>query len=208
MLKSDLRLKRHQQKLMAIILRESERLNALITDFLLFATPPQSTKKSYEIQKVIEETIDLLIHSPSFHEGIRIHRPASQKNIPAMIDVDQMKQVFWNLLINAVQAMSNGGEIRIELEQQNGTFGEMRFPLPFTQRRGKEWLKIRISDSGSGISSQEKENIFEPFFTTKETGTGLGLSIVHKIIENHNGVIKVDSEVGKGSTFTIFLPTD
>jgi len=208
MLKSDLRLKRHQQKLMAIILRESERLNALITDFLLFATPPQSTKKSYEIQKVIEETIDLLIHSPSFHEGIRIHRPASQKNIQAMIDVDQMKQVFWNLLINAVQAMSNGGEIRIELEQQNGTFGEMRFPLPFTQRRVKEWLKISISDSGSGISSQEKENIFEPFFTTKETGTGLGLSIVHKIIENHNGVIKVDSEVGKGSTFTIFLPTD
>ena len=208
MLKSDLRLKRHQQKLMAIILRESERLNALITDFLLFATPPQSTKKSYEIQKVIEETIDLLIHSPSFHEGIRIHRPASPKNIQAMIDVDQMKQVFWNLLINAVQAMSNGGEIRIELEQQNGTFGEMRFPLPFTQRRGKEWLKISISDSGSGISSQEKENIFEPFFTTKETGTGLGLSIVHKIIENHNGVIKVDSEVGKGSTFTIFLPTD
>ncbi len=208
MLKGDLRLKRHQQKLMAIILRESERLNALITDFLLFATPPQSTKKSYEIQKVIEETIDLLIHSPSFHEGIHIHRPASQKNIQAMIDVDQMKQVFWNLLNNAVQAMSNGGEIRIDLEQQNGTFGEMRFPLPFTQRRGREWLKISISDSGSGISSQEKENIFEPFFTTKETGTGLGLSIVHKIIGNHNGVIKVDSEVGKGSTFTIFLPTD
>ena len=208
MLKSDLRLKRHQQKLMEIILRESERLNALITDFLLFATPPQSTKKSYEIQKVIEETIDLLIHSPSFHEGIRIHCPALKKNIQTMIDVDQMKQVFWNLLINAIQAMSNGGEIRIELEQQNGTFGEMRFPFPFTQQRGKEWLKISISDSGSGISSQEKDKIFEPFFTTKETGTGLGLSIVHKIIENHNGVIKVNSEVGKGSTFTIFLPDD
>jgi signal transduction histidine kinase len=104
--------------------------------------------------------------------------------------------------------MSHGGEIRIELEQQNGTFGEMRFPFPFTQQRGKEWLKISISDSGSGISSQEKDKIFEPFFTTKETGTGLGLSIVHKIIENHNGVIKVESEVGKGSTFTIFLPAD
>ncbi len=208
MLKADLRLKRHQQKLMEIILRESDRLNALITDFLLFATPPQSTKKSYEIQKVIEETIDLLIHSPSFHEGIRIHRPAPQKNIQAMIDVDQMKQVFWNLLINAVQAMSNGGEIRIDLEQQNGASWEMRFPLPFTHQGGKEWLKISISDSGSGISSQEKDKIFEPFFTTKETGTGLGLSIVHKIIENHNGVIKVNSEMGKGSTFTIFLPAD
>jgi two-component system sensor histidine kinase PilS (NtrC family) len=208
MLKSDLRLKRHQQKLMEIILRESERLNALITDFLLFATPPQSTKKSYEIQKVIDETIDLLIHSPSFHEGIRIHRPAPKKNIQAIIDVDQMKQVFWNLLINAVQAMSNGGEIHIELEQQNGTSWETKFPSPFTHQRGKEWLKISISDSGSGISSQEKEKIFEPFFTTKETGTGLGLSIVHKIIENHNGMIKVESKAGKGSTFIIFLPTD
>ncbi len=208
MLKADLRLKRHQQKLMEIILRESERLNALITDFLLFATPPQSTKKSYEIRKVIEDTIDLLIHSPCFHEGIRIHRPPSQKSIQAMIDVDQMKQVFWNLLLNAVQSMANGGEIRIDLDQQNPTSNGMRFHPPFAQQRAKEWLKVSISDSGNGISLQEKEKIFEPFFTTKETGTGLGLSIVHKIIENHNGVIKVDSEVGKGSTFTILLPAD
>lgn len=207
MLKSELRLKRHQQQLMKIILRESERLNALITDFLLFATPPQAGKNPYAIQKIIEETIDLLIHSPSFHDGIRIRQPNSQKNIQAMIDPDQMKQVFWNLLINAVHAMSNGGEIRINLEQENGTFWEREFPLPI-QKRGKEWIKISISDSGKGISSQEKEKIFEPFFTTKETGTGLGLSIVHKIIENHNGVIKVESEVGKGSTFTIFLPAD
>jgi two-component system sensor histidine kinase PilS (NtrC family) len=207
MLKSDLRLKRGQQKLMEIILRESERLNSLITDFLLFATPPQSTKKSYEIQKIIDDTTDLLVHSPSFHDGIRIHRPASNKNIQATIDVDQMKQVFWNLLLNAVQAMPQGGEIHIGLEQQNGTRRETRFPFPPPQGNGKEWLKISISDSGHGISSQEKEKIFEPFFTTKETGTGLGLSIVHKIIENHNGMIKVESEEGKGSTFTILLPT-
>jgi signal transduction histidine kinase len=119
-----------------------------------------------------------------------------------------MKQVFWNLLNNAVQAISNGGEIRIDLEQQNGTSRETRFLLPSSLKKRKEWLKISISDTGSGISPQEKEKIFEPFFTTKETGTGLGLSIVHKIIENHNGVIKVESEVGKGSTFTLFLPTE
>ena len=69
-------------------------------------------------------------------------------------------------------------------------------------------MKISIADSGNGIPPQEKEKIFEPFYTTKEGGTGLGLSIVHKIIENHNGVIKVESEMGKGSTFTIFLPAD
>jgi two-component system sensor histidine kinase PilS (NtrC family) len=207
MLKSELRLKQPQQKLMEIILRESERLNALITDFLLFAQPPQTNKRPWEIRKVIEETINLFIHSPSFHEGIRIHRPSPRENIQVMIDPDQMKQVFWNLLLNAAQAMSNGGEVNIRLEKQNGISWVTSLPLPI-QKKGKEWLKISVTDSGNGIAVQEKEKIFEPFFTTKENGTGLGLSIVHKIIENHNGVIKVESEVGKGSTFTIFLPAD
>ena len=207
MLKSELPLDHHQQKLMEIILRESERLNALITDFLLFAQPPQTNKRSWEIRKVIEETIDLFIHSPSFHEGIRIHRPSTRENIQVMIDPDQMKQVFWNLLTNAAQAMSNGGEIRVHLGKQNGISWKTGLSFPM-QKKGKEWVKISITDSGNGISGQEKEKIFEPFFTTKENGTGLGLSIVHKIIENHNGVIQVDSELGKGSTFTIFLPID
>ena len=207
MLKSELLLDPQQQKLMEIILRESERLNALITDFLLFAQPPQTNKRSWEIRKVIEETIDLFIHSPSFHEGIRIHRPRTRENFQAMIDPDQMKQVFWNLLTNAAQAMFNGGEIRVRLGKQNGISWETGLPFPL-QKKGKEWVKISITDSGNGITGQEKEKIFEPFFTTKENGTGLGLSIVHKIIENHNGVIKVESELGKGSTFTIFLPVD
>ncbi|NWF92367.1 MAG: PAS domain-containing protein [Syntrophaceae bacterium] len=207
MLKSELRLKRHQQQLMEIILRESERLNALITDFLLFAQPPQINRRPYEIQKVIEETVDLLIHSPSFHNGIRIQTPEPPKGIQAMIDPDQMKQVFWNLLLNAVQAMSDGGEIRIELERQNGTRWEPRFPV-LAQKRGKEWVRVSITDSGCGIPPEEREKIFEPFFTTKEGGTGLGLSIVHKIIENHNGIIQVKSEGAKGSTFTVFLPVE
>jgi two-component system sensor histidine kinase PilS (NtrC family) len=207
MLKSELRLKRHQQQLMTIIMRESERLNALVTDFLLFAQPPQTNKKPCEIRKVIEETINLFVNSPSFHEDIRIQPPTLNENLQVMIDPDQMKQVFWNLLMNAAQSMFNAGEIRIFLEKQNGISWETNLPL-LTQTKGKEWVKISITDSGNGIPLQEREKIFEPFFTTKENGTGLGLSIVHKIIENHNGRIKVESEVGKGSTFAIFLPAD
>ena len=204
-LKSELVLDEYQQRLMEITIRESERLNALITDFLLFAQPPQTNKMPCEIEQVIEETIELFTHSPSFHEAIRIIRPSLRDHTQVMIDPDQMRQVFWNLLINAGQAMSNGGEIRIVLEKGNEVFWGTSLPFP-TQRTGKEWVKISITDSGKGIPPQEKEKIFEPFFTTKEQGTGLGLSIVHKIIENHNGVIKVESDVGKGSTFTIFLP--
>jgi len=207
-LKSELILNDSQRHLMDITLRESERLNALITDFLLFAQPPQTHKMSWEISKLIDETIELFTHSSTFHEGIRVLRPNPRENIKMRIDPDQMKQVFWNLLMNAAQAMSNGGEIRIHLEKEREAFGEKNLPWPIPGSKGREWVKISIADSGNGIPPQEKGKIFEPFFTTKEGGTGLGLSIVHKIIENHNGVIKVESDVGKGSTFTILLPTD
>jgi two-component system sensor histidine kinase PilS (NtrC family) len=206
MLKSELSLDHHQQHLMDITLRESERLNALITDFLLFAQPPQTHKILYPIEKIIDETIELFLHSPSFHDGIRILRPSSNGDIQTSIDPDQMRQVFWNLFNNAAQAMSNGGEIQVQLRKGNVGIGT-RFPLS-SQLRGREWVKISITDSGNGIAPEEKEKIFEPFFTTKENGTGLGLSIVHKIIENHNGLITVESELGRGSTFTIFIPTD
>jgi two-component system sensor histidine kinase PilS (NtrC family) len=206
MLKTELILDDHQQHLMEITLRESERLNALITDFLLFAHPPQTHKIVYPIGRILEETIDLFIHSPSFYEGIHIRRPSGPKEVHVSVDPDQMKQVFWNLLINAAQSMSNGGEIQVQVGKGNAR-GVTNLPLPSPVRE-KEWAKISIVDSGKGIAQEEKEKIFEPFFTTKENGTGLGLSIVHKIIENHNGLIKVESELGKGSTFTIFLPAD
>ncbi|MGA2314871.1 MAG: ATP-binding protein [Thermodesulfobacteriota bacterium] len=206
MLKTELTLDDHQQHLMEITLRESERLNALITDFLLFAQPPQTHKILYPIGRILEETIDLFIHSPSFHDGIRILRPGGHEEIRTSIDPDQMKQVFWNLLINAAQSMSNGGEIQVLLGKGK-TWGATSLSLS-SQLRGKEWIKISITDSGNGIVPEEKEKIFEPFFTTKENGTGLGLSIVHKIIENHKGLIKVESELDRGSTFSIFLPAD
>jgi two-component system sensor histidine kinase PilS (NtrC family) len=206
MLKTELTLDDHQQHLMEITLRDSERLNALITDFLLFAQPPQAHKIFYPIGRILEETIELFIHSPSFHDGIRIFRPSDQGEIRALVDPDQMKQVFWNLFINAAQSMSNGGEIQVQLGKGN-VLGVTNVSLS-SQLRGKEWVKISITDSGKGIALEEKEKIFEPFFTTKENGTGLGLSIVHKIIESHKGLIKVQSELGRGSTFTIFLPAD
>ncbi|MBM4276429.1 MAG: PAS domain-containing protein [Deltaproteobacteria bacterium] len=204
MLKSELSLDQQQEHLMAITLRESERLNALITDFLLFANPPQIHRSAWGIVKILDETVELFIHSPAFHEGLRITRTHGNGEIEALIDPDQIRQVFWNLLINAAQAIPEGGDIRIHIEKTNETFGG-GFPF-HPAERGKDWVKIVIADSGSGIAPQEKEKIFEPFYTTKEGGTGLGLSIVHKIIENHNGVIRVESDVGRGASFNVYLP--
>lgn len=205
LLKSELTLDQSQEHLMEITLRESERLNALINDFLLFASPPQTNRMVCSIGKILDETIELFIHSPSFRDGIQIIKSGQKEDLEMMIDPDQIKQVFWNLLINASQSMSDGGRILLHIEKEKGGYARN---LRMKGRRTREWIKISISDSGSGISPQDKEKIFEPFFTTKEGGTGLGLSIVHKIIENHHGMIKVESEPEKGSTFSILLPVE
>jgi len=197
MLKSELTLEAHQERLMNIILRESERLNALITDFLLFAQPPKTDKGIWNLKTLLEETMELFLHSPDHREGIQIRYLHPLEEVQVLVDPDQMKQVFWNLLLNAAQAMGEKGELAVGLERKTDGM------LPY---KSKEWATIRISDSGKGIAPHEKGKIFEPFYTTKDGGTGLGLSIVHKIIENHNGVIRVESEVGKGSTFTLLLP--
>ena len=197
MLKSELVLQSHQERLMDIILRESERLNALITDFLLFAQPPRTDRTISNVTTILEETIQLLVHSPSFHDGIRIHYPRPPETVPLRVDPDQLRQVFWNLILNAFQAMGPKGELRVVVEKQAD-----RTP----HQPPVDWVKISISDTGKGIASHEKGKIFEPFYTTKDSGTGLGLSIVHRIIEAHGGLIKVESELGKGSTFTLLLP--
>lgn len=204
MLKSELTLDPQQEHLMDITLRESERLNALIRDFLLFAHPPQVERSPWKIGQILDETVKLFAHSPDFHEGLRITRTDRNGDVEAWVDPGQIRQVFWNLLINAAQAIPEEGDIRITIERTEESLGGS---FCFSDSKNQnDWVKIMIADSGKGISPHEKEKIFEPFYTTKEGGTGLGLSIVHKIIENHKGVIRVESDPGKGSIFTVFLP--
>ena len=205
MLKSELLPDSSNERLMNIILRESERLNSLITDFLLFATPPKTNKTPVRIGKVIDETIDLFRNSLESQDGIRIIQAPVPEDVVIRVDPDQIRQVLWNLLINAAQAMPNGGEVRIALEKKKDGYLSSGSLRPTRSKSTAGW-KISLSDSGCGIPLEEREKIFEPFYTTKDGGTGLGLSIVHKIIENHKGVIRVESDVGKGSTFSIFLP--
>jgi two-component system NtrC family sensor kinase len=109
-----------------------------------------------------------------------------------MVDADQIQQVFINFILNASEAMPNGGQLVIESRLT----------------AAKEFIEIKFTDSGCGISDKDKRRIFDPFFTTKQQGTGLGLSISHGIVERHGGKIILDSELGKGTTFTIFLPVN
>jgi two-component system sensor histidine kinase PilS (NtrC family) len=205
-LKEELELKGPNRHLMDIILRESERLNNLITDFLLFAQPSRTNKEHLDICQIIDETLQLFDNSPGHNQAIKIIKEL-QREVFLLGDPHQLKQLFWNLFINAAQIMPNGGELRVNLEtfKADGASSQLKRG---NKRDTSPYARVSVSDTGDGIKPTEKEKIFEPFFTTKEGGTGLGLAIVHRIVENHEGSISVTSQRGKGTTFEIFLPME
>ncbi len=187
----------HQQ-LMEIILREVSHLNSLIADFLLFARPTSPGKDQIHLNRILADILKVFAHSPECNSGIRVITDFHDE-LSIQGDAQPINQVFWNLLINAAQAMPNGGELRVEV---------WRSPTPSPSNGELPRGVISISDTGLGIGEEEIGKIFDPFFTTKEKGTGLGLSIVHSIVESYGGKIMVRSQVGRGTTFTITLPAN
>ncbi|MCP4111637.1 MAG: GHKL domain-containing protein [Desulfobacteraceae bacterium] len=174
-----------RDKLMHIIIREADRLNSLVSDFLLFAKPPAGKKEIVDISDVLGETVELF--EKNCRDRITITKEIAS-NIWAEIDSSHLRQIFWNLLLNASEAIEEQGVINIKL-----------YPL-----RNKHAV-VRIADNGCGISKETMRTIFNPFFTTKPNGTGLGLSIVHRIIESYGCWLDVESEVNRGTTFKLRL---
>jgi len=187
MLKEDTIPSNHRARLMEIALKEMERLNHIITDFLTYSrpTPPEFTK--CELHSILDETMELLNHVEQNRGNISIN-----KKYTGMLEVEadpqKIRQVFWNLGINAIEAMPEGGELIIS-----------------TRSIGPD-VEIIFEDSGAGIDNHDMEKIFYPFFSTKENGTGLGLSIAYRIIEEHAGSINVRSSPGFGTSFKVILP--
>jgi two-component system sensor histidine kinase PilS (NtrC family) len=183
-------------RLMDIVLREVGCLNSLVADFLLFARPAPPGRDLVPLNELVEEILIMFGNSADFNPRVRIVRNF-QEPVALRADPQQIKQVIWNLLINASQAMPEGGDLTVELRR--------RLPIldhPDQPPQGE----ISISDTGGGIAESDVGKIFDPFFTTKENGTGLGLSIVHRIVENYGGKVWVRSQLGRGTTFTIYLP--
>ena len=180
-----------QSDLMSIILRESDRLNSIITNFLNYARPAVGNFSEVDLGEAISDTITLLKHGPDVlpSHQLEISLPQSATFISA--DSTQLKQVFWNLARNAIQAMPDGGTLRISLE-----------------RAANKRVKIIFEDTGRGMSPEQVERLFEPFCNSTTGGTGLGLSIVYQIIRDHNGTINVNSFEGEGTRITILLPRE
>ncbi|HEX3253111.1 MAG TPA: ATP-binding protein [Pyrinomonadaceae bacterium] len=177
-----------QAELMEIILRESDRLNRIITDFLSYARPRSLTQARVDVGDLLHQTFALMRHSPEIGANQSIVEELPEPPIFAEADEGQLKQVFWNLARNALQAMPQGGTLRTTLETNSNNR-----------------LRISFADTGRGMSPDQVEHLFEPFSSTTG-GTGLGLSIVYQIIREHGGTINVRSRVGQGTTITVELP--
>jgi two-component system sensor histidine kinase PilS (NtrC family) len=192
-LQGELALQGDNKQLMDIVVRETDRLNTIIMEFLEYARLKNAQSDYIELSSVLDETIMLLKNCREYSGSIRI---TEQVDPHAVIkgDSQRIRQVFWNLLINACQAMPQGGEITVTARVVPGANDVL------------DWCEIIITDSGQGIAQEDRDRIFNPFFTTKTGGTGLGLSIVYRIIEDHQGTITVDSAPGKGTQFIIRLP--
>ena len=188
-LQRDLRPRGEAGELMTIVVKETKRLDGIIRDFLLFAKPGRFHPQEVDVAPLLQETLSLLEHSDERRADHRILTEIGSEPVPAYVDVNRMKQVFWNLAKNALKAMPEGGT------------------LVARARRGPEGAQVSFADSGVGMSEDEVAKSFQPFHTTFVGGSGLGLSIVYRIVHEHGGRIQVQSRRGTGTTITLALPS-
>jgi two-component system sensor histidine kinase PilS (NtrC family) len=177
-----------QKKLMNIIMKEIDRLNNLITDFLDYAKPEKKPDAVISLKENLEEVILLVKRHPELPQGFEWQIELKEATIVGFHE--KLKQAFLNIVINGIQAMkeAKSPQIRIQLETEG------------------KYAVVRISDTGSGMNEETKRKMFEPFHTTKVKGTGLGLAVTHKILETHSAQISVNSELNIGTEFVIKFP--
>ncbi len=189
------------RRLMNIVVRETDRLNALITDFLLFARPAPARPEPVAIETVLRDMAQLFesVRPPSVQ--LVIDAPPELR---VVADDRQLRQLLWNLFLNAVQAMPDGG--RLEIRAQRAAAQGAALERRNGNAEGPPWVEIRVADTGTGIAEDVLERIFDPFFTTKKEGSGLGLATVHRIVEGNGGHVKVESAVDRGTRFCVLLP--
>ena len=190
-LRSHANLPSKDERLLDILIRESDRLNNFVEDFLCFARPKQHARHEIDLVPVLRDSVALLQNNPEIRNTHSVQLDVETPSVRIIGSADQMKQVFWNLAQNAIRAMPNGGELRIRIRKD-----------------AEEFAEIFFEDSGIGMSEEEKERIFQPFHSGFKGGHGLGLSIIFQIMEEHGGKISFESEKGLGTKVRLRFPLD
>ena len=175
-----------QESLMLMVLAEADRLNRIITDFLMYSRPAKNEPVPVELDMLLKGTLEIL--GKSAPAGVEIRPDIEPMRV--MADPGRLQQVFYNLVLNAFDAMSGGGILRVSGRKEGGV------------------ARITFADTGQGILPKDAEKVFFPFFTTKDSGTGLGLSIALRIMEDHGGDIRFKSDPGRRTEFCVTLPVN
>lgn len=192
MLKGDLSQNETNARLMQIILRGKDQLESFLKDFLLMARPAPGVREKLDIRETIRDVMESLRCVDDWQEPLNVTMLLSDDPLYIETNRTEIRQVIWNVILNAVQAMPEGGELKIEARN--------------SRVKGREGVEIRIEDTGCGIQKQSLQRIFEPFYTTRDRGTGLGLAVVSRIMEVHGGTIHMKSQPNKGTVCTIWFP--
>jgi two-component system sensor histidine kinase PilS (NtrC family) len=192
LLKRNLDLDETDTRLMQIVLRGRDQLENLISNFLLLARPNPADREEIDMNIILDDVLDSLRCSPDWNENIVVKKELSDRT-RIYGNRTELKQMLWNLVLNAVQAMPDGGLLKISTTVTASDSGE-------------QFLDMYISDTGCGIEPDQESKVLTPFYTTKEKGTGLGLPIASRILESHGGEINIKSEVGKGTMCEVLLP--
>jgi signal transduction histidine kinase len=191
-LRDDFSVNDRKYEFLEILIKETDRLNRVVEDFLGLARPLQVERETCDLVAELQDIVSL-VSGEADNRGVRLEFTAEALP-PVRGDREKLRQVFLNLILNGVQATGRGGRVTITASQRSS--GE----------EAPAGVELIFADSGEGIDPALLSRIFEPFFTTKSGGTGLGLAITHKIIESHGGSIEVESAPGKGTRFRVRLP--
>ena len=183
-------------RLMEIILRESDRLDKIVSDFLSYRDSRKGRRRRENLRELLKEVVAPMERGAKSSRGVHVVHDNGEEPVYASIDADQIKQVFVNILDNAMEAMPEGGTLRVSLAQKRSSSD------------GRMVARVKFADTGEGMSAERMIHLFEPFYSTKEKGSGMGLFITERIIRNHSGELEVESKDGGGAVFTITLPCE
>ncbi len=188
-LKSDLDLDPEQARLMDIVIGESRRVSSTIDQFLHLASPARESAAEVDLAEIVRETLIMLKVSGGLGQGIEVRGSFEEESVPFRGNPGALKQIFWNLTRNAVQAMPSGGTLTIDFPVDNG-----------------EFVQVRFVDTGLGMTEEERSRMFEPFYTRFEGGRGLGMAVVGQLVSDHHGTITVTSAPKAGTSILLRFP--
>lgn len=174
------------------VLRGVEEMERVVSKILLFIRPQQPDLKPMDLKEPLEEVLSF-VRRLLRENGIALRSSIPTDPLPVTGDGELLKQVFYNLLLNAVEAMPGGGTLRVEASRN-------------PSRLKGEMAEVTVADTGCGIPAEALTEVFKPFFTTKKGGTGIGLTVAHRIVEAHKGLIEVESRLEEGTTFRVLIP--